>query len=460
MFEQAKLLRADGRLHPVMILATDAMAEKAQACRDAQIGYVEVTGEIEAQLPPKGLMGGVLLERIERWCQKHEWLGSRLPLCLVRAAHLRRRLRAEYAVFSAVCRRIAPAAIIVPGDRELSPVPALLRAALDLGIPTIIGFSGVPYRGGGVEFARASSNRFRVAWRDLPPLLNVIAARRHPGQRCNTPYGARLFSPGWLVLVLAELGMLSANPWVQGGGNTRYVLQHNRRWMDHFETLGVSRDKLVLIGDPELDGLYKACREGGAIRSQFLPQLTLDSGKALAVVAVPNDYEHNVCDLESHLGRMDRFLSNLARPDLAVLLALHPKSSRHTYQNIASKYGFHFADQPLTHVLPSADLFICSCSSSVLFAKLAAVPTINLDYLGVRDDDFRNVPGLVNVETAEDFAHELDRYGGGVGPTASKQIENYAAELARETLFDGHAGQRFCEFLLEIAQQRKIEAAA
>ena len=65
-----------------------------------------------------------------------------------------------------------------------------------------------------------------------------------------------LFSPAWLTFAHANLGMLSDNPWVQGGGLSDYVLQHDARRRQGFIDLGVPARKLVDVGDPSLDLLY------------------------------------------------------------------------------------------------------------------------------------------------------------------------------------------------------------
>ena len=448
MLDQARVLRDSGSFTPVMVLATAAMAKMAETCRAEGLTFVDATGEIERrrlEAAPRQHGWG---ERLETWAQRRDRLGCLLPLSLLRLVHLRRRLRAEYAEFRALCERWQPVAILVPGDRELSPVPPMLRAALDLEIPSVIAFSGVPDPAGAAGLRR-HDKRFRLDLRSLPPLLNFYAARRYPRQVCDSRFGRMLFSPGWLVLALASLDMLSANPWIQGGGNSRYILQNSKRRMRHFIERGVPESKHVFVGDLTLEPLHAAKHERESVRKR----LTSSAASKLVVMSVPNDAEHNACDWPTHLARMAAFMRPLAESGAQVVLSLHPKSKAEDYRALAERFGFRFADRPLVEILPAADLFVCSGSSTVLWANLVEVPAINLDYLDVGNFENRAVPGVTSVRTAAAFAAALEQALHGMTAEARQALADYAAEMREDSLFDGRAGARFCAFLETLAAQ-------
>jgi len=456
LIQQAEIMARDPGLHPTMVLANAPLAASAAICRDKGIDYVDVSGAIEHRLEAENGRLGRILDNAERMCGRRERLAHSLPVSLLRMVQMRRRLRVEYAVLSDLCRRYAPAAIFVPGDRELSPVPAMLRVGLDLAIPTVVGWSGVPY-GEGLEIARAYSWRFQAALKRLPPLLNLYAAHRHPRQVRESRYGRLLFSPGWLTLALAAEGMLSGNPWMQGGGNSSYLFHHSRRRMRHFLDMGVSEAKSVLVGDPAVDPLYSAYRDRDRIRAKLMAEHGMDADRKLIVVSVPNDFEHDVCDWPTHVSRMDKFLGCLAGQGVEVLLSLHPKSKQEDYQAIADRHGFHFAKEPLAQVLPAGDLFVCSGSSTILWASLCGIPAINLDYLDLDLADFKQ-PGIVTVGTADDFTAALRQFAiQGIGPEYG-DFESYAAAVRLDSLFDGKAGERMCAFLLDLPQRQQQAA--
>ena len=213
-------------------------------------------------------------------------------------------------MFRQALEKLRPAAVMVPGDREASPVPAFLKSASDLGIPIVNAGFGSPYPEG-VALSRVGFPRFSLEWRHFPPLLNFAAGLLFPRQVYNAPQGRMLFSPAWLTFAHASLGMLSENPWVQGGGLSDYVLQHDARRRQGFIDLGVPARKLVDVGDPSLDLLYAAYRDRDAARAQLLKTHSLPPRAELVIFSVPNDAEHGVCDMASHLDRMRGYFEGL-----------------------------------------------------------------------------------------------------------------------------------------------------
>ena len=450
MFDLAQAIRATGQLRPLVVLATEALSTHAADCRRADLPFVDVTPEIERRQHALAPHLHRLMKRFEPWCKRHDRLGNALLPSLLRMRHLRNRLRGDYSIFWELCVAEKPAAIIIPGDRELPPVPALLQVGLDLGVPTIIEFAGVPY-GSGLELSRAPYNRFRTTLRHLPPLLNIVAARRFPEQVTLDKSGPLLFSPGWITWTLYRVGILSANPWIQGCGACRYVFQQDRGRLRRFLEKGLPPEKAVLVGDPALDPLYEAWVGRDELRLRLNRSYRLDPKQRLVIMAVPNDAEHDVCDWPTHLDRMDRYFSRLADGRAQVLLSLHPKADRNNYQPLVDRHGLQIADETLADMLPAADLFVCSGSSTIFWAKLCAVPIINLDYLDVMDADFGGI-GVVNVNDEVEFSDSLARFHAGGGTAIVGDLSSSSQAFRDDHLFDGQATDRICAFLRDLAR--------
>ena len=390
----------------------------------------------------------------ERWVTQNlapfDRIINSMPLSFLRFLAMRRRLKQEYKVFRAVLAQNQAGVLVVPGDREMAPVPALLAAARDMGLPAVIGASSSPYTEG-VALSREGYPRFSLSLKDWPPFLNFLAARLFPGQVLMSRNGPILFSPAWLIFAHASLDMLSKNPWVQGGGFSTHVLQHSRRRMQAFLDLGVDPDKLVPIGDQSLDRLYTGYLERERLRATLCRTYSLAHDKQLIIVAVPNDAEHGVCDMKSHQSRMAVYFEILGRVSGNVLLCLHPKSDPASYRSLAEEHGLCISDTPLVETLPGADLFVCSGSSTVLWAQLCALPTINLDYWRARDADFQDVIGIENVESPQQFEVCLQRYvaGDATDPLFTDHVEM----MRKDCFFDGKAGDRIGDFLVALGER-------
>ena len=445
LFDLACVLRDGGNFRPVMILSATDMSAYAGLCAKAKIEVLDLSSDREAVVTVHGGLLRKCLARLDGFFARRDRIANCLPVSLLRFVDMRRRLRSEYNVFRAALEKLRPAAVMVPGDREVSPVPAFLKAASDLAIPIVNACFGSPYAEG-VALSRLGFSRFSLDWRHVPPILNQFVALLFPGQVYNAPQGRILFSPAWLTFAHASLGMLSGNPWVQGGGLSDYVLQHDARRRQGFLDLGVPARKLVDVGDPSLDLLYVAYRNREALRAQLRQTLELPARDKLVIFAVPNDAEHGVCDMESHLERMHGYFKILGRSGANALGSLHPKQRREDYQPLAQKYGVTLMNDRLANVLPAADLFVCGTSSTVFWARLRGIPTINLNYWNVLDPDFEGVAGVENVATFSEFENALTRHIAV--DTIDPAFQREAAQLRGDNHFDGQSAARIDKFLL------------
>lgn len=450
LFDLACTLRDGGKIRPVMILPTPEMSAYTAACARADIEVVDLSLAREADLAINGGTLRKLLASLGNFFVRHDRIANCLPISLLRFVDMRRWLRSEYDVFRRALEKLQPAAVMVPGDREASPVPAFLKAASDLGITIINAGFGSPYPEG-VALSRVGFPRFSLEWRRLPPLLNFAAGLLFPRQVYKAPQGRMLFSPAWLTFAHANLGMLSDNPWVQGGGLSDYVLQHDARRRQGFIDLGVPARKLVDVGDPSLDLLYAVYRDRDGLRTQLLKDYALPVRSKLVIFSVPNDAEHGVCDMMSHLDRMRGYFELLGNSGANVLASLHPKSRREDYQPLADQSGVVLMNERLANALPAADLFVCGTSSTVFWARLCGIPTINLDYWKVRDADFVGVAGVENVETSAEFEKAVTRHIAL--DTIAPAFQREAARLRDDNQFDGKSTQRIEKFLLGLAKK-------
>jgi hypothetical protein len=455
LFDLACALRDGGKIHPVMVLPTPDMSVCAAACVKADIEVVDLSLAREADLAINGGLLRRLLAPFGSFFVHHDRIANCLPISLLRFVDMRRRLRSEYDVFRRALEKLRPAVVMVPGDREASPVPAFLKAASDLGIPIVNAGFGSPYPEG-VALSRKGFPRFSLEWRHFPPFLNFAAGLLFPRQVYKAPQGRMLFSPAWLTFAHANLGMLADNPWVQGGGLSDYVLQHDARRRQGFIDLGVPARKLVDVGDPSLDLLYASYRDRDALRAQLLKNYARPARSKLVIFSVPNDAEHGVCDMASHLDRMRRYFELLGNSGANVLASLHPKSRREDYQPLADRCGIVLMNERLADALPAADLFVCGTSSTVFWARLCGIATINLDYWKVRDADFVGVAGVENVDTPAEFEKALTRHIAldAIDPAFQRE----ATRLRDDNQFDGKSTQRIEQFLLGLTK-RAVPAA-
>jgi hypothetical protein len=91
-----------------------------------------------------------------------------------------------------------------------------------------------------------------------------------------------------------------------------------------------------------------------------------------------------------------------------------------------------FTWQPTAELIPLCDLYVASISATIRWALACGIPVINYDTYRYRYCDYDAAPGLVSVESLQEFQQVLTRF-----------VEDplFAAELAeRQTAAMGQWG--------------------
>lgn len=461
MLPQARLLAGSGDLQPVMVLADPRTYGYADQCRREELAVLDlrkVDGGGADPVAAADRAWTAVADRapgpLRRWLR-----GDRLAHGLIVGTWRRRRVMRAYAAqkdfWRGLLAGLAPVAIVMPGDRELGFVPPVLAAAGDLGIPRVISVLNIPTIDS-VAASRRDQPRFAVDPQALPPLRNLWAAQRHPDQVATTPHGRQLFSTGWLISALDALGMLSARPWTQGGGNSDHILLDGPRKKRRFQNLGAPEPKLELIGELPHDALHRVYRRRRDLRHELCASHGLDPDRPLYIFAVPIFAEHNLLPWDVHLRELRRFATTFADHSTNVLCSLHPKSTRDTYRFLVDDFGFHIADHPLSDILPAGDALVCGNSSTIDWAILCRMPVVDMDYAHLRDAAFADCPGVLQVQTVETFADALRRVDTE-GDILRAAQDATARDLA---LFDGQAADRMLAFFRRLAAAREATRSA
>lgn len=446
MLPQCEFLASQSEWQPKMVLADRRTYGYDERCRQAGIATLNLTEPVltdpvesaEAdwqtftrRFPAK--LGAFLL---------HERVAHGLLVGLWRRNRVIRGYSSQLNYWVGVLTRLRPAAVMMPGDRELGFIPPLLKAARQLQIPAIICTSNIPTLNS-VAAMRAGRLRFATEPAGLPPVMNLLAARQHPDQISRTPHGCLLFSPGWLISALHHLSMLSARPWTQGGGNSSHVILDGERKKRRFLELGAPAQKLQVIGDFTYDVLHRNFTGRRQVRQSLCESLALDTAQPIVVFAVPIFAEHNLISWDEHLRNLHEFSAALANSTRNVVLALHPKSPQERYDFLTNDFEFCKSDLPLAEILPAGDVFVCGNSSTIDWAILCEIPVVNIDYVGLHDTAFTDCKAVFKVATPKEFAVAFEHC-----LEDGDRLRRIQSESARDlSQFDGKAQRRYLNFL-------------
>ena len=94
----------------------------------------------------------------------------------------------------------------------------------------------------------------------------------------------------------------------------------------------------------------------------------------------------------------------LARSGASLLISLHPKSSRASYEAFVSQFGAKIVDRPLFEILPAADVFVAGAySSTVRWAMALDIPAVNMDVWGLHDSTYWELGGFPTLTSVAGF---------------------------------------------------------
>ena len=141
--------------------------------------------------------------------------------------------------------------------------------------------------------------------------------------------------------------------------------------------------------------------------------------------------------------RMTRKLfADLRATGASVLISLHPRSRRGDYQEMADGCGARIAESPLLELLPAADLFVATHSSTVRWAILLKTPIIVLDDFGIGSNGMFGENSLTFVTDRATVKNEAERL-----LAVSTSPAGQSSSSPDEERMDGASGGRVVSLL-------------
>ena len=262
---------------------------------------------------------------------------------------------------------LSPDLILLPGDRELSPILTISKAAKVLQIPSVICVTSIPDPIC-LHTQRAKSKSFFVDIKKKGNLINKLASYFLPNQTFSNNNERLLFSPGWRTFGLFFAGCISEKPWIQGGGNANYVFESYLNYKRIAELYGRDRQKTIVIGDPH---------------NEILKKKIYKKNREIILFCPPQDAEHNLLPWDEHIKRINKIsqaIQNLKKKE-PVYFNLHPKANISNYNFLEKKFGFIYSKYSFSQEISRTKLLISSASSIIPLFIAGKTPVFNIDDL-------------------------------------------------------------------------------
>ncbi len=342
----------------------------------------------------------------------------------------------EYAGAGQVFDDFSPGLVLVVGDRHLHGEASVLKVARERAVPTVIPYMVCSFPEAQV-FLRRDRNQLRLNARSTRFSKEVY--RQFPEQE----HGGVFFYSAEMTRALAEFGGLSDNPWVMGGGSSDVVCVDSEMTRSRYVAAGVSEGKLKVVGDIAYEQLHAAHTSRDQLREDLVSEYGLSKDKKTLVVAMPQFWEHGLADWGTHWRLAQQLVEQISESGCNILLSLHPKMELARYTPLEAKYACRIVRQRLFELLPIADVFVGTFSSTIFWAILCGIPAVVTDPLRMNYPIFDELEHVTVV-------HAQERIGATIRSILSTEhdFSGDGERLSRELVFDDGLMERYRQLFL------------
>jgi hypothetical protein len=351
-----------------------------------------------------------------------------------------------------ICRILQPDIVILAEDNVEYLSGVWVRAAHQQGLPVLV----VPYCLAGIEEPAA------VYWKhpkhDADSDENQRLARSFP-QWVYEYQGRRLVRlPAKRALPMEWLDISSPLPWVMNGSYADAIAVESEFMRNFYKRQGIPAKQLVTTGAVSDDVLYATLQDLEGQRYRLYRQYGMQEDRPMLLCALP-PFTSAMANLRQEFESYDdmiRFwIDSMKRVEgYNVFISLHPTMDRTQFKWIEEIgwWGMGLAPPDTAVMIALCDIYVASVSSTIRWAIACGKPVINYDVYRFRFPDFRPAPGVITVETKEEFLLALRRI---------TTDSNYY-DLLREAqlnvsgywgMIDGRSGKRILELIDRLTQQ-------
>lgn len=338
-----------------------------------------------------------------------------------------------------ILHALAPAVVCLSEDIPGTFSAPFIRAARTKRIPSVI----IPFTIPNVlEIAEACLSR-KTSW--LMRLDELAAALAYP--RWTLRHKGKLLlraNPG-LIHAIERSELAPPDPWMTNSGNADRIAVESERMLDVYRNAGFPARQLVLTGSCADDLLHAALQEKEARRAALYRDLKLPNDRPMLLSSlVPDQLASGVpqCEFADYGALVEFWVSTLAAwtDKMHVVLKINPRYRREEFLYL-EKWGITVAPQDTIDLVPLAEVYVASISSTLRWATACGVPSINYDVYHYCYGDFAGVPGILHVEKKADFEAAVARLVENEGERA-KLLDLQRSTASQWACLDGKSTDR------------------
>ena len=327
--------------------------------------------------------------------------------------------------------------LFLAGDRHLGLEPLFIKVANDLKITTIIPFM--------VYFAEEEDLVKTSTIIESKTLLTSKYIKDSEKKFIHHKRENKYYYPHTIANALDKISVLTQNPWFMGGGYSDILCLPNYQMNKHYIQNGVDSNKIKVLGDISYDNLYLNYKNRINIKKKLLEKYSFINNKKIIIIALPQLAEHSILTWDRHWEEINYLMKSLNELNENILISLHPKMDRKKYEFLEDKYNCTILDERLADVLPIADIFVATFSSTVFWSILCGIKTVVVDFYGLNYTMYDFLTSLRKVDKKDNLKTTLKT-------TLVEEIDFSKdwKSLSRDDVFDGKTIQRYIKLINEV----------
>jgi hypothetical protein len=352
---------------------------------------------------------------------------------------------------SAMIRKAAPDVVVVMEDNVANATSFVAEAARSERCPVVIVPDYIPNAEEQAQWHSGDPNyHVNGPLRGLLGWLLPHWVYRHDGRSLFRMPPAR-------ILLHLLLGMRPLRPWIMNAGYATSIALDSVAAERRYLALGFDAAKLAITGSVVSDTIAAGAHNREERRSQLCCKYNLESDRPLIVCAFPpSQYAESKRDKYeySSFERLAEGWFEVLEEASAlsnVLIAPHPRLAADQLRPF-ERPSLAIADDAIEKLIPLADLYIASASTTIGWALSAGVPVVNYDCYRYEYEDFVSSTAVIHVTARQSFRDEL--LGLLKVPQRLIRLQRVGKnEAPHWGMLDGKSLMRLAELLRKVASQ-------
>jgi len=224
---------------------------------------------------------------------------------------------------------------------------------------------------------------------------------------------------------LHKKGLLSKKPWLIGSsGLINKLCVSTKVYSNFLIENGIKKEIINIIGAISYDILYKRQRA--------------KHNQKIAILALPQFYEHGFMTKNEAMQEHEFILNALQiLKEYKLVISLHPTMNYDDYLYLEELYDCKISQQRLDEILSTADLFICTPSTTIQWAILLQVRTIVIDFYQWKNSFWDTFNSFLYISNKNKIEEQIRWY-------LNKKVDfSHDEMLLSKNMFDGQVLNRY-----------------